>query len=114
MASDALGGESDGRERVFDLVGDALRDFFPRELALGAEEFGDIFEDENEAALVVAEVENGDGGSEAQNARGCGHLEFGGRDAHALRTALEHGELGGDFGREYRRERSAGEISRRM
>ena len=61
VAADVLGGEGDGRERVPNLVRDALRDFFPGGLALRAEEVGDVFEDEDEAAaLTVVGIEGGE------------------------------------------------------
>ena len=43
MAADALGGERDGRERVLDLVGHALRHFLPRQLPLRAQQLGGVF-----------------------------------------------------------------------
>ena len=53
VAVDLFGVERDGREGVLDLVGDAAGDFFPGALLLRAEEFGDVFEDEDVAEMFA-------------------------------------------------------------
>ena len=58
VAADTFSGERDGRERILDFVGDALRHFFPRELALGAEKFRSVFDDEDGARSVRARVQD--------------------------------------------------------
>ena len=42
VAFNAFGGKRDRREGVFDFMGDALRDFFPRHLLLRAQHVGDV------------------------------------------------------------------------
>ena len=69
VATDPLGGERDGRERVLDLVRDALRHFLPCQLTLGAEEFGCVFDDENGAWPAVREFKPCTGDGEMH---GCG------------------------------------------
>src|SRR5215813_219746 len=44
MSFDALGGESNRGERIFDFVGHPLRDFLPCELTLRLQELSYIFE----------------------------------------------------------------------
>ena len=63
MPADALGGERDGRERIFDFVRDALRHFFPRELALRAKQLRGVFDHENGAGSARGKFESraGDG-----------------------------------------------------
>ncbi len=73
MAMDLLGGEGDGRERIFDLVGDAAGDLFPGGLLLRAEEFGGVFEDEDVAVVLVrfelaSAFEQSDGGGDLERA----------------------------------------------
>ena len=69
-----LGVEGDGCERVLDLVSDAARDLFPGGLLLRAEEFGDVFEDEDVAEMLVgfggSAFEQGDGGGDLHGAGG--------------------------------------------
>ena len=54
MLANSLRRQADRRERILDLVGHALRNFFPRDLALGAQEFGHVFDDQDAAPLVPA------------------------------------------------------------
>jgi hypothetical protein len=75
---DALGRKCDGRERVFDLVGDALRNFLPCELALGAQEFRCVFNDEHGCLFASA-------GHELEAGAGNGQMNECGREAWKLR-----------------------------
>ncbi len=113
VAADLLGGEGDGSEGIFDLVGDAAGDLLPGGLLLRAEEFGGVFEDEDVAEMVAAlrtahagggsAFEQGDGGEEVGGAAVAvagGHLDLGGGGAHAVGAADEAVDGFGDFGGE--------------
>ena len=64
-AAQALGRELDRRERVLDLVGDALGHLAPGGEALGLEELGQVVEDEDHAEIgVLGSLERGGRGEE--------------------------------------------------
>ena len=111
VALNLLGGEADGSERVFDLVGDAAGDLLPGGLLLGAEEFGGVFEDEDVALmLAVRAVAASSRATVASRfmvllnlplrVRGRVSLDLAGGGAHAMaaqdEAVEEFGELGGE------------------
>ena len=98
VSADALGGERDGGEGIFDFVGDALRDFFPCELALGAEKLGGVFDDEDGAGVAVGEFETGAGDGEVHDAAAGVEFNLSGGSAHALAAAHDAGEVVGELG----------------
>src|SRR5687767_9376234 len=54
FAPDALGGELDRRQRVLDLMRDALRYFRPGRGALRDDQLGDVVEGDDEAIILLA------------------------------------------------------------
>ena len=59
---DTLCRESNGRERVLDLMRDALRDFLPGKLTLRLQKLGHILKNVNGAATILAKMQHGHGG----------------------------------------------------
>ena len=72
MAGDALGAEGDGRERVLDLVRHLLCNFLPRQLPLRAKELRGVFDDQDRACLLAAEIEPRAGDSQVQGSAAAG------------------------------------------
>ncbi len=100
MPADALGGKRDGRERILDFVGDALRHFFPCQLALGAQKFGCVFDDQHVACLSVRELKAGAGNGQMNGAAAGVEFDLGGCCAHAMTAADEAGKVVVELGRE--------------
>ncbi len=98
MAADTLGGERDGRERVLDFVGHALRHFLPRKLALGAKEFRGVFDDEDGAWPAVGQFEPRTGDGQVHVAAAKMEFNFGRGRTHALSAADDAGEFVDEFG----------------
>ena len=93
MPADALGRERDGRQRILDFVGYALRHFFPRELTLSAEKFRSVFDDEDRAGPAVRQFESRAGDGEMHIAAVEMKFDFGGSCAHALAATNHSGEF---------------------
>ena len=93
MPANAFRGKADGRERILDFVGDALCDFLPRHLALGAQQFCHIFQHQDAAALAARQIQRGNGCGEIQHALRAAQLEFGCGRAHALAAAHQQRQL---------------------
>src|SRR5258706_1699152 len=91
----ALRGKLDGREGIFDFVGDAAGNFLPRRGFLRVEHFGEVVEDENVAHVGAARAEGADGGGEVADAAVDDDFDFAGDNAHAQGAAHEglHGAM---------------------
>src|SRR6266446_151467 len=85
----ALRGKLDGREGIFDFVGDAAGNFLPGGGFLRVEHFGEVVEDENVAHVGAAGAEGADGGGEVADAAVYDDFDFAGDDAHAKGAAHE-------------------------
>ena len=98
VTGQALGGELDGSERIFDFVSDAASDFLPGRGFLRAEQFGEVIENEDEAGVGAARAEGADGDGGVQQAAGGDDFEFAGDDAGAQSAAEEIADGAGVFG----------------
>src|SRR5580700_7032194 len=67
-AREALRGELNGGERIFDFVRDATGDFLPGGEFLRAQDFGEVVKDHNETGIGAARTERAYGHGEMQNA----------------------------------------------
>ncbi len=76
MAQEALRGELNGREGIFDFVGDALGDFLPSGGFLRAEELGDVIDNDDEAGIGAAGAERADGDGGVIQAPSGRNFEF--------------------------------------
>ena len=86
-AREALRGELNGRERIFDFVRDAAGDFLPGGEFLRAQHFGEVVEDQDETGIGAARTERAYGNGKVQNAACDDRFDFAGDDAHAQGTA---------------------------
>ena len=85
----ALRGELDGREGIFDFVGDATGYFLPSGGFLGVKHFGEVVEDEDVAHVGAARAEGADRCGEVADAAVDDDFYFAGDDAHAQGAAHE-------------------------
>ena len=102
MPADALGGERNGRERILDLVGHALRHFFPGQLALRAQQFRGVFDDQHGSRLPVCEFKPSAGHGQMHGAATRVQLDFSGGRAHALSAPDHAGQIFGAVGGQQR------------
>ena len=115
-AAQALGRELDRRERVLDLVGDALRHLAPGGEALGLEELGQVVEDEDHAEIgVLGSLERGGRGEERHGVAFAPevHLSLQRVLAQPVHALDERGELRVNGWPQHGRGRLAERLSRR-
>ncbi len=93
MTANALGGEGDGGEGVLDFVGDTLGNFLPGELALGTEQLGHVFDDEDGPLLAVGELKTRAGDGKVDGAAARLQFNLSGGRAHALAAADDAGKI---------------------
>ena len=85
----ALRRERDRREGILDFVGDAACDFLPGGGFLGAEEFGEVVENDDVTGVGAARAERADGDRGVKQAAASDEFEFASDNAHAERAAHE-------------------------
>ena len=87
-----------GVERILDFVSHALGHFFPRELALGAEKFRSVFDDQDSSGSSVRQFKARAGNSEVHVAAVKMKFHFGGCCAHSLSAAYYAGSSSTESG----------------
>src|SRR4051812_16692780 len=115
MTPNALGGERDGSQRIFDLVGDTTRDLAPCRLLLCGEQIGKVFEDDHVAEPLLLVFQRGDCYRKCQLAAANDDLRLAGYRSHAVCLADQVIEILDHVGWEQLLQRSScGEARQRL
>ncbi len=89
-SADPFRRKGNGRKRILDLVGHALRHFLPCQLPLGAQQFGGVFDHQNGSLLAAGQIEPRAGHSQVHGPAAHVQFNLGGSCAHPM-TATDHG-----------------------